>query len=166
MEAKKQLRPAPCTTACLSGKELSACRLLGHLHPLHCSLPVLRGGVAMGLASTLSTSFLMGGCQVRGMKENGLLGLLGAALKLVLAGGKGQAICEDDLDPQCCICQLWGSLAVCCPLLRAAVCAPSFLVLGFPPALGFRPGLKLTAPMCPCFPVAHHTAGDTVQLPD
>lgn len=83
----------------------------------------------MGLASTLSIPFLMGGCQVRGMKETGLLGLLEAALKLVLAGGKGQAICGDDLDPQCCICQLWGSPTVCCPLLRAAVCVPSFLLL-------------------------------------
>lgn len=42
----------------------------------------------MGLASTLYTSFLMGGCQDRGMKETALPGLL-LALKLVLAGGGG-----------------------------------------------------------------------------
>lgn len=49
---------------------------------------MLKGGVAMGLASTLYTSFLMGGCQDREMKGTGLLGLL-SALRLVLAGGAG-----------------------------------------------------------------------------
>lgn len=87
MQAEKKPHPAPCTD-CLSVWKGAVSLPSPGTSPSPQLLSMLKGGVAMGLASTLYTSFLMGGCQDREMKGTGLLGLL-SALRLVLAGGAG-----------------------------------------------------------------------------